>query len=147
MSPVTGSITVTFDPAAGNVHEVTSGILLNSLNINFADVMAFNYYAASDTLEFGGLTFVHEAFAGLNFSTGVDDFIMDLAGASATPINNLQLSSLGYSQTGTGYFAGGNPASDSISITVASLPEAASYATFGAGLVGAMAMRRRKSKV
>src|SRR5258708_18068645 len=56
VSPVTGSITGTFDPALGVIANQTSGITVHSLNIPVSSAIAFGYRAANtDELQIVGL--------------------------------------------------------------------------------------------
>ena len=50
---VTGSFTLTFDPALGQTNQ-TSGIVMNALNINFAYAPQFTHSPGSDLMAFGG---------------------------------------------------------------------------------------------
>ena len=54
VDPVTGSFSLTFDNAVGDLTDVTSGISITNLNFSLDSAPAFNYYAAFDMLYIGG---------------------------------------------------------------------------------------------
>jgi hypothetical protein len=76
VDPVVGSITVTFDPAGGDIQEQTSGISLNSLNIPLGSAIGFSYVTSSDALIFGGISGTVETV------NGGDDFSFSIHGDS-----------------------------------------------------------------
>ena len=47
-SPVTGSVTITFDPTGGSLLNQTTGIILNDLNISLGSAISFDYDANND---------------------------------------------------------------------------------------------------
>ena len=55
VDPVTGSFSVTFDNAIGNISDTTSGVSVTNLNITLGSVPAFSYFAIADMLTIGGL--------------------------------------------------------------------------------------------
>jgi hypothetical protein len=84
---VTGSITVTFDPAASGTTDQTSGIKLNSLSIGSAQQIAFRYDPQLDQLQVGG------AVGGTRLIfAGTNDFTLVIN----HPLSNPTLSQFGF---------------------------------------------------
>jgi hypothetical protein len=139
---VTGSVTVTFDPAVPEM-DVSTGIVLNSLNIALGSPISFSYFN-SDQIIFGGLQ-----FGAGGQGTGFDDFGVVFTSASGdTP----GFKSLLYRVSGP--FAGSAFAAATGSVTATppipvtpppptEVPEPGTLAVLTIGL-GALAMTRRR---
>jgi hypothetical protein len=126
--PVFLSITITFDPS-GDVSETTSGVIVNALNVS-ADTIGFEYFTAFETLSIGGILYsVNSTVPGTN------DFNLIMSSATSdTPyFESFQYSTLNSSDV---YRTSTIEAWEAI-------PEPASLAALGMGLLGLASLRRR----
>lgn len=137
---VMGLVTVTFDPdpMAATVIDVTTGITLNSLDIDLAPPIAFSYDPVSDNLLIGGLLGTVEVV-----SPNTADFSVRFTDASKpTPM----ATSLSYATLDSGVFTTSTVSVTSTLLTPPTLAvaEPGTVAIFGLSLVGLGYMRRRR---
>ena len=142
VEPVTGSFTITFDPTQSYTAE-TSGITLNSLNINLDSAVAFTYpYVGSsgDTLLVGG-----EQNGSKNILAGTNDFGLVIDNFTTSEPSFYAFL---YSQTNQTSVYVAFPAGEigSISGSVTSQPVPPSVLLLGSGLVGLGALSWRRKR-
>lgn len=131
--PVVGSFEITFDPAAGDVFDVTTGISLRSLNIPLGSPLAYTYFSGPDVLRVGGLSF---GVSGVLFAS--NDFRLQIADLTGTPtFQGLTYAELSVGTTGFDSSTG--------QVTFGATPEPAAWALLltGFGLVG-LSLRGRR---
>ena len=139
VDPVTGNITVTFDPMGGDVTGQTTGITLNALNIALGSTLAFDYSVFSDVLTIGGLDNETNG-VGLN----VLDFSLRLNNASTANIITFPFfANFAYSQNSNDVFLA-NAGIVNVTMENVSVPEPAALGLLIVGLAGVgMVWRRR----
>jgi len=129
--PVTGSFSVTFDNAVGQLINVTTGVSLTT-NVPIDPVIGFDY-RTGDFLYIGRV----EVF---NLSVATNDFVLQVSNASTNPTLVL----LWYSRPGSDLFE-----ATSFSLTPSSpaaVPEPATFSLLALGLVGIAGRRWRQRK-
>ncbi len=107
VDPVTGSITITFDPTQNYLTDTTTDIVLNNLNLAFDETIAWNYSA--HTLQIGG---THQTVNGVTANT--NDFYLDIGNVTTTPV----FVHMEYSQVGFNDFASTDSGSVLASVAV-----------------------------
>ena len=136
--PVIGSFTVTFDPTINYFTDTTTGITLNTLNINLGSTFGFLYNSTSGAFEVGGTA--SGVFAVTN---NTDDFQLFIANfLSGTPT----ISTFFYSQASNADIFDANAAASSVSVSLAATPLPAALPLFatGLGVMGFLARRRKR---
>lgn len=144
VNPVAGSITITYDPGLGTITNQTTGITVHSLNVPVASPIAFSYSAANtDEIQIGGLD---QGTGGL--TDGVADFLLDIFDASGpTPFFGNMDYTIQATTVATGQFsdfAADSRADGSVTVAPVAVPEPASIAMFGVGLLGLIRARRNR---
>jgi hypothetical protein len=146
VNPVTGSFTLTFDPAVDYWNE-SAGIILNGININtggFGGTPMFTYFA-------GGATQARQLFVGMSMNgawsmgSGMNDFMLSL---SYEPVPFFPAEFL-YAQEGFGYLFQAGSVSVTFTPPIAPTPIPASVVMLltGLGSMGGLAyFRRRKAQ-
>ncbi len=150
--PVTGSFTITYDPAL-TYADTTSGIALNTLNISLGSSLSFNYSPSSQTVD--GVTYAaHELVVG---------GISDGAGQILLPSNDFWLfvntfptsptfNQVGYSTASSNtnaFFTLDGTGSVTVTPEITPTPLPATLPLFagGLGVVGYLTRRKRRSQV
>jgi len=126
VDPVTGSFTITFDPAHDYATDTTAGITFDSLNLTLGSTLAFQYDHTSDLLAVGG---TDAGVNGIRIAPESNDFgigIHDFTGAS--PFSH----SLSYTQSVTGN--GHDFFTSSVTVSVTATPIPATLPLFLAAL-------------
>ncbi len=125
--PLTGQFTVTYDTAL-DYHNETAGITLNSFNGGALDsTFGFEYISSTGTMTVGG---VDVSGIGINSH----DLLIEIENISTAPTLSIALY-----VNGTDL----NVATNGTITEVSSVPEPASLALLGAGLIGLARARRR----
>lgn len=137
VSPVIGSYTISLDPTQSDT-DASAGLVMNSLNLTVNSPVLFNYLKNSDILVIGGSTFTNTGIM-----VGDYDFYFAVNNFTTAP----EFGGLAYVQGGPlNFFVIPNGAVvNQLSVTdVQEVPEPATLSLFGAGVAGALAMRRRR---
>jgi hypothetical protein len=145
VDPVTGSVTVTFDPMGVDVFDQVTGITVNSLNLQLSSAPAFsyftytgNYYSATKLLIVGG---IYSGASGVASNTNDFYVVIGNPGSSSPSMERLF-----YNQRVLYGTSSGGSQTGSVSIT--SVPEPSTIATLSVGLLGVgFAMMELLSKV
>jgi hypothetical protein len=136
VDPATGVISITFDNAA-DLPQTTTGVNLVSSNFTLGSPVAFRYFAAVDTIQFGGTANGVGGIQTLNF-----DFLLTVEAISTVPVFDEFVYSFGdpsgfsdFTSTGFIEFEPGPGVA---------VPEPVAVSLFGAGLIGLALTRRRR---
>jgi hypothetical protein len=141
VDPVTGSFTISFDPTQDYLNS-TTGISLNSLNINLGSTLAFTYNHMNDFLQVGGL---FDGVQFVQFSPSTDDFVVQIFGLGAGAPTFNQIVYAQVSSPDTQFFTLNQTGTVSATPITAAVPEPSTWAMMMLGFagIGFMTYRRR----
>ena len=139
VDPVIGSFTITFDPTVNYFTETTTGLTLDTLNINLGSTFAFLYNSTNDALFVGG------SASGSAVVSSTDDFLLSILNfTSSAP----HIGTFFYATAQTNAVFEANGEANSVSVSLAETPIPAALPLFATGLggLGLLGWRRKRKQ-